>query len=227
MNEHLKKTGFTLVEVMIATTIGTFIAMVSIGALRAVTAGSRMVEANIETASEVRFAARTLKQDLINMYKPPSKQNTKFIALGEESGGSVSSYLIFYTVSRAKARRTEPEGDIYEVEYFLNVDEEKSTLMRRFWPNPDEDREPGGILSVIAEDIAIFEAKFFDGTEWSYEWPEEMDTLPMLVELNIVAMQKESRRPAMETIYINLARSTGSLLEEEGEGEGDDEGESG
>jgi type II secretion system protein J len=219
MNEHLKKTGFTLVEVMVATTIGTFIALVSIGALRAVSAGSQMVEANIENASEVRFAARTLRRDLINMYKPGRKQDTKFIAMGDESGDGAGSYLVFYTVSRAKARAGEPEGDIYEVEYFLKVDGEKSTLMRRFWPNPDEEREPGGILSVIADDIAIFEAKFFDGTEWAYEWPEEMSTLPMLVELNIVAMQKESRQVAMETIYINLARSAGSSLEEEGEGE--------
>ena len=69
--------------------------------------------------------------------------------------------------------------------------------MRRFWPNPDDDREPGGILSVVAEDIAIFEARFFDGTEWSYEWPEDMNTLPLLIELNIVAVQEGSRQPAI------------------------------
>jgi len=219
MNVYFKKTGFTLVEMMVATTIGTFIAMVSIGALRAVTAGAQMVEANIETAAEVRFAVKTLRNDLINMYKPASKQDTKFIAVSDESGTVANSYMIFYTVSRSKARTLEPEGDIYEVEYSLMVDEDKSTLMRRFWPNPDEDREPGGILSVIAEDIEMFQARFFDGTEWSYEWPEEMDSLPLLIELNIVAKQTGSRQPAMETLYINLARSAGTMLEEAGEGE--------
>lgn len=226
MKERLRKTGFTLVEVTIATTIGTFIALVSIGALRAVTAGAQMVRENIEIVSEVRFAARMLRRDLINMYKPSNMQDTKFVAFADESGEG-GTFLTFYTVSRAKARRAEPEGDIYEVEYFLNVQEEKSKLMRRFWPNPDEDREPGGILSVIADDIAIFEARFFDGTEWSYEWPEEMDVLPMLIELNIAAVQEEGLRPAIETIYINLARSAGNLFEEEGEGGGEGEGESG
>jgi len=219
MNVHFKKTGFTLVELMVATTIGTFIALISIGTLRAVTAGAQMVEANIETAAEIRFAVKTLRNDLINMYKPASKEDTKFIAFADESGVAANSYLIFYTVSRAKARSLEPEGDIYEVEYSLMVDEDKSTLMRRFWPNPDEDREPGGILSVIAEDIEMFQARFFDGTEWSYEWPEEMDSLPLLIELNIVAKQTGSRQPAMETLYINLARSAGTMLEEAGEGE--------
>ncbi|MHC4742959.1 MAG: type II secretion system protein GspJ [Planctomycetota bacterium] len=226
MKENLRKTGFTLVEVMVATTIGTFIALVSIGALRAVTAGAQMVEENIETAAEVRFAARTLRRDLINMYKPSNVQDTKFIAYGDESGLG-GSLLTFYTVSRAKARRVEPEGDIYEVEYFLSVEDEESKLMRRFWPNPDDEREPGGILSVIAEDIAIFEARFFDGTEWFSEWPEEMGTFPMLVELNIAAVQEGAKKPAMETIYINLVRSAGNLLEEEEGSGGGDEGESG
>ena len=215
MKASVKKSGFTLVELMVATTIGTFIALVSIGALRAVTAGAQMVEANIETSAEVRFAAKTLRSDLVNMYKPSNKQDTKFIAYADESGAVVNSYLVFYTVNRAKARTQQPEGDIYEVEYYLMVEEEKSTLMRRLWPNPDEDREPGGILSVIAENIEIFQARFFDGTEWAYEWPEEMDSLPQLVELNIVSKQQGGRQPALETLYINLARSTGTMLEDE------------
>ena len=110
MKAYLRKTGFTLIEVMVATTIGTFIALISIGALRAVTAGAQMVEANIETAAEVRFAVKTIRNDLINMYKPASFEDTKFIAFADESGVAASSYLIFYTVSRSKARAFEPEG---------------------------------------------------------------------------------------------------------------------
>lgn len=217
MKLYLKKTGFTLVEVMVATTIGTFIALISIGALRAVTAGAQMVEANIETAAEVRFAVKMLRNDLINMYNPGDMEDTKFIAYADESGEVATSYVIFYTVSRTKARAFEPEGEIYEVEYSLMVEKDKSTLMRRFWPNPDDDREPGGILTVIAEDIEVFQARFFDGTEWSYEWPEEMTSLPLLIEFSIVARQQGSRQPVMQTFYINLVRSAGSMLEGEEE----------
>ncbi len=219
MRVYLKKTGFTLIEVIVATTIGTFIALVSIGTLRAVTAGAQMVEANINTAAEVRFAAKTLRRDLVNMYKTGQKQDTKFIAFADDSGALANSYLVFYTVNRAKARALEPEGDIYEVEYYLMVEEDKSVLMRRLWPNPSEDIEPGGILSVIAEDIEIFQARFFDGTEWSDEWPEEMDTLPFLIELTIVAKQTGLRQPAMETLYVNLVRAVGTMLDEEEESE--------
>jgi len=92
----------------------------------------------------------------------------------EDSEQDSISYLVFYTVSRAKARSDQAEGDIYEVEYYLMKDEDKSRLMRRLWPNPNEEDEPGGILSVIAEDIDVFQVRYFDGEEWSEEWPEEM-----------------------------------------------------
>lgn len=219
---YLKKTGFTLVEVVVATTIGTFIAVVAVGALKAVTAGAKMVEANINTAAEVRFAAKTIRRDLVNMYRPSNTRDTKFIAIADDSGTATSSYLVFYTVNRTKARALEPEGDVYEVEYFLMVDEEKSVLMRRLWPNPNDDLEPGGILTVIAEDIEVFEARYFDGEEWTYEWPEEMQTLPLLVELNIVARQTGPGQPVMETLYVNLVRSVGTMLDEE-EDEGEEE----
>ncbi|MBN2136449.1 MAG: prepilin-type N-terminal cleavage/methylation domain-containing protein [Sedimentisphaerales bacterium] len=217
MKKNLQKMGFTLVEVMVATTVGSFIALVAIGTLRTITAGAQMIEANINNASEVRFAAKTLRNDLLNIYRPASQEDRKFIALADESGPTPSSYIVFYTVNRAKARALETEGEIYEVEYYLLVEDDKSTLMRRLWPNPNENVEPGGILSVIAEDIEVFQAKFFDGTEWAYEWPEEMEELPMLVELSIVARETSSRSPATGTLYINLARSMGTMLDEEEE----------
>jgi len=212
---YLRKTGFTLVEVLVATTIGTFIALVAIGALRAVTTGAQIVEANINTAAEVRFAARTIRHDLVNMYRTANKRDTKFIAMADNSGAVPTSYLVFYAVNRTKARSQQPEGDVYEVEYYVKVDEDKSMLMRRLWPNPTDDLEPGGMLSIVAEGIEVFEARFFDGTEWTYEWPEEMTALPLLVELNIAATQETTGRPVTETIYVNLVRSTGTTLEEE------------
>jgi type II secretion system protein J len=206
-----------LVELLVATTIATFVALVSIGTLRAITAGAKIVEDNINAAAEVRFAAKTVKRDLVNMYRPSNVQNTKFIAFADDSGPVGTTYMVFYALNRTKARPQQPEGDVYEVEYYVMADGEKSVLMRRLWPNPDDELEPGGMLTVVADDIDVFQAMFFDGEEWSDEWPEEMQTLPMLIELNIVGRQVGSAQPAVETLYVNLSRSVGSLLEEDEE----------
>ena len=207
-----KRTGFTLVEVLVASTIGVFIAMVSVGALRAIMASAEMVDSNINAAAEVRFAANMISRDLQNLYDDGNIENTKFIGTVEPlEQDNYTSYLIFYTTGRTKARIDQPEGDLYEVEYYLMQEGETSSLMRRLWPNPHEELEPGGILTVIAEDIAAFEVQYFDGEEWSQEWPEELQALPDLVSISIVAKQPDRSNPPSESIIVNLA----------GPGEGD------
>jgi len=203
-----KRTGFTLVEVLVASTIGVFIAMVSVGALRAIIASAEMVDGNINAAAEVRFAANMISRDLQNLYDDGNIENTKFIGTVEPlEQDNYTSYLIFYTTGRTKARIDQPEGDLYEVEYYLMQEGETSSLMRRLWPNPHEELEPGGILTIIAEDIAAFEVQYFDGEEWSQEWPEEMQALPELVSISIVAKQPERSNPPSESIIVNMAGS--------------------
>jgi general secretion pathway protein J len=210
---YSRRTGFTLVEVVAASTIGTFIALVAVGTLMAVTASDKLMDNNINASAEVRFAASMLSRDLVNLYRDKDIANTKLIGTVAESGQEVISYLVFYTIGRTKARADQPEGDIYEVEYYLVKEEETSALMRRLWPNPNDELEPGGILSVIAEDIDIFEVRYFDGEEWSNEWPEEMEVLPELIEVNIVAKLPEKGEPTMESFIVNFTRSAAGATE--------------
>lgn len=213
-----KTGGFTLVEILIASTITGFIALVAVGALSAVTASSERLDESINRTAEMRFAANTLYTDLNNFYRDRTKDNTEFIAMGEDVGDGGSSYLLFYTVSRAKARFEEPEGEVYEVEYYLQREDDRSFLMRRKWPNPDKEAiEPGGILTVIAEDVEIFQVRFFDGEEWALEWPEEMETLPHLIEVTIVAQQTKPGMPTIETFLLNFERNVGTESSESGE----------
>ena len=206
-----KRTGFTLVEVLVASTIGVFIAMVAVGALRTIIVGAEMVDSNINAAAEVRFAANMIAHDLQNLYNDDDIDSTKFIGIVEALGGdNYTSYLIFYTLGRTKARIDQPEGDLYEVEYYLVQEGETSLLMRRLWPNPSKEYaelEPRGILTVIAENISAFEVQYFDGEEWFEEWPEEMQSLPDLVSVSIIAQQPERSNPPTESIIVNLAGS--------------------
>jgi general secretion pathway protein J len=206
---YFKKTGFTLVEVLVASTIGAFIALVAVGALRAVTASAELVETNINVAAELRFALDTIARDLVNLYRDPNYANTRFIGLAEETEDGYLSNMIFYTVSRTKARNNQPEGDVYEVEYNLVREEDKSVLMRRYWPYPDKNEtEMHGILTVLAEDIRIFQVRYYDGEDWTYEWPEEMEVLPQLVEVSLAANQPGRTRPIVESFMMNFTRST-------------------
>jgi type II secretion system protein J len=182
--------GFTLLEMLIASMIGAFVILVGVGALRAVSSGSRVVENNFDAAAELRYAKSRIAADLVNIYRDKNYDYTKLLGTLQEVDGSLIPIITFYTVSRIKARTGQPEGDVYEVEYFLKKDEQNSVLMRRQWPNPDPNSVPGGILSVIAEDIDLFAVRYFDGTDWLAEWTQDMGRLPVLVEVSLAAKIK-------------------------------------
>ncbi len=210
---YIKKTAFTLVEVLVASTIRMFVALVAVGALRTVTASSEVVDRNIAAAAELRFAANMIARDIANIYRDDETDNTRFIGFVQELSDDISSsYLVFYSVGRTKARVGQPEGDIYEVEYSLASDEERSVLMRRLWPNPNKELEPGGVLTVIAEDIEAFYVQYYDGEEWTDEWPEEMQSLPHLVEVTILAKQSGRDDPLSQSLLIPLTRAQGDTM---------------
>jgi len=203
-------TGFTLVEVLVASVIGAFIALVAVGSLKAISTSAETVDNSIYAAAEVRFASNMIARDLMNLYRDKNADSMRLIGGVEESGGDAGSWLTLYTVGRVKARIDQPEGDVYEVQYYLSKGEEKSVLMRRLWPNPDKEAEPGGMLTVIAEDVDVFEVRFFDGKEWFSEWPEEMRTIAELVEVSIAAKLARQTtvgtEAATETFVVNFAR---------------------
>jgi hypothetical protein len=93
--------------------------------------------------------------------------------------------------------------------------------MRRVWPNPDKDVEPGGILYVIAENIGVFQVRYFDEEEWQSEWPEELESVPELVEVTIASGRGDQKGMIIESFIVNFVRSVGAQMDilEQGEQE--------
>ncbi len=209
--------GFTLAEVLVASTISGFIAVIAVGALNAIATSSQKVNQITETTSEIRFAARMLARDLANLYRDANPENMKLIGSSEGTAKGGPPFLTFYTVGRAKARAHLPEGDVYEVEYFLGTRqqqqkdetaeaaEESTILFRRLWPNPDKNRDPGGVLTPIAENIGVFQVRFYDGKQSGDEWTEEMRSLPEYVEVTLATLP-EKGEPIVETFTVTFPR---------------------
>ncbi len=203
----MKRNGFTLVEVLIASMIGAFIMLVAVGALKAISASAQIVDSNIDVASELRFVAARIATDLNNFYRDGNAENTKLVGRIVQVQQDTLCVLTFYTVGRTKARANQPEGDVYEAEYFLRKDEDKTFLMRRLWPNPDKKSQPGGILSVIAEDIDAFVVRYFDGRDWQIQWPEEATALPELVEVTLASKASVGATSVTESFIVNLKKA--------------------
>ena len=197
MKSRTVKKGFTLLEVMVASVIGAFIALVSVGALRAVTAGQAMVNTNIAAADELRYAVELIRSDLANVYRDGSAEAMKFVGTFADTDENMMTSLTMRIVSIANARRSQPEGDVHEVHYYLMAEEGKSVLMRRLYPvvgTEAQEELPGGVLTAIAENIVGFELMYFDGEEWVPEWPAEQNRLPQMVEIVLATVEEKQGR---------------------------------
>lgn len=223
--------GFTLAEVLVASTISGFVALIAVSALNAIAGSAQTVGRTTETTSEIRFAARMIAHDLANFYRDPNPQNMKLVGSSQGAAGGGVPCLTFYTCGRAKARANQPEGDVYEVEYFLGTraqplesrnarttesSEEGTVFFRRLWPNPDKERTPGGVLTPIAENIGIFQVRFYDGKQWVDEWTEEMQSLPEYIEVTLATLPPGKGDPVVETMTVTFPRLSKAAAQQGG-----------
>jgi general secretion pathway protein J len=228
------RTGFTLAEVLVSATITAMITLVAVSALKAVADTSRIVEDTTQTTSAVRYAARMLSQDLANFYRDTDPQSMLLTGASQGSDSGQPPSLRFYTTGRLKARTDQPEGDVYEVEYILgetkttagrittdgDTESAPRTLYRRWWPNPDKKRQPGGILSVIGENIDVFQVRFHNGKEWVTEWSADSRELPQLLEVTLAVVPEGGRKaPAVESFVVGFPRMP-KAVENSGDGQG-------
>jgi len=186
---RLNRTAFTLVEVLVASSISSFIMVVAMGALYSLSQSASRVQKHCDTVSELRYAASVLSRDLACICTDSAAKNRKL--LYTDSGDAMGvSMLTFYTIGHNQVRAAQPEADIYEVEYYISQTEDRSVLMRRVWPHPVKEEEPGGVLSVLADGMGLFKVRFYDGQEWLTEWTEEQQRqpLPKLIEVALATM---------------------------------------
>jgi general secretion pathway protein J len=206
--QYRKTAGFTLLEVLVATVIAAFVTLTALGVMRAVTRSRDQIESHADAASELRYVLGTIERDLTNIYRDPVRENVLLIGEMEPWAGEILSRLTFHTVNRVKARPNEPEGDVYEVEYFVFDRPDGRALMRRLWPHPKPKKEqnPGGVVTVLAENIAGFDVRYYDGTQWTVEWPEDMDRLPDMVDVSLTVALNGRKGVLQNSVAVSFPR---------------------
>ena len=201
--------GFTLVEVMCASLIGGFVVLVAVGSLNTITQGARRIEQSAQRASEMRYVMSQITEHLNNIAiheKPRSGQKyiPPLVCQPGTRDTDGQSDLVLRIWSHRQVRRKQPEGGVHEVEYFMDRQGDRPCLMQRLWPNPDSEKEKGGIQILLAEDVVRFEVRLFDGENWTASWPETMTTLPSLAEVKVTLQSESDKRPLEASCLVTL-----------------------
>ena len=179
-----------MVELMAASVITAFLAMVAVGGLVSITSARSSLDEATEVMDELRHVVDLLRQDMANMYR--DRREMLFEGTIEERAGGTTPRLRFRTIGTVKARPDQPEGDLYEIEYlFFDRGDGNLALSRRVCPIVGVETEPqqtaGGVLTRLSERVSFFGVRYFNGVEWLTSWPIEQRQLPQLVELSLAA----------------------------------------
>ena len=210
---RIHKRGFTMLEILVATIISAFVALTAVASLQTVISSRDKIDANINAAAELNCAAQMISDDLRNIARKTGDGGCNLLGVLIPLDGTISTNLTVQAVNRIKARPEQAEGDVYEVEYYLTLNDDKPQLMRRVWPYPNAEDDPGGILTCIAEHVISFDVSYYDGDGWQREWPDDMTELPHLVEVMLAAELPDYKKTVRRGVLVNFPRRPGRAIE--------------
>ena len=181
--------AFTLVELLVAMTIGSLIVVSLVSATRALSNTRENVDRRIMRTSSARNALETIVAALRNVRRDPIRKKPAVIGYpGEPDRGD---RINLQMISDSRSRPDGQESDQYEVSFYLNIleDQQLPSLMCRKDHGLDDEHEQGGIATVVAEHIVglSFEYRRLDD-EWVNEWSEFESDAPKAVRVIVAAV---------------------------------------
>ncbi len=183
-----KRTAFTLVEMLVAVTIGSLLLASVVSATRALTRSRVSVDLRATRESSARQAMEAIVGALRNVRCDPISKDP--LVLGVEGGGDQSGARIDLLVtSDRRCRQDATESDQYELSFFLEQRAEQPlpSLMCRRDHAFDDYPGDGGIVSVVADGIVDLSFEYLSDERWQTHWSELERRLPDAVRVTVGA----------------------------------------
>ena len=208
---HSDQAGLTLIEVLVAVTVLSMVA-VTIWTATSQTARTRdIVESSHDRLHQVRVAFDMISRDLssafLSLHRATVEPTHDSVFIGRDHGAE--DRLDFYSFTHQRRYLDVKESDQCEVGYFVAPDPEisgQNNLVRRESPILDLEPLEGGQYLVLVEDVAAFDLQYYDlpMEEWQDEWDtteamEEGALLPHQVRIRLVVHDRRGEEVAYGT----------------------------
>jgi prepilin-type N-terminal cleavage/methylation domain-containing protein len=229
--------AFTLLELIVAITMASVIALTLAGSLRIAFKARDSAEAAVAPARAADVAADILRVDLESALLPRGLFAGSFIGNdGSGDAGAQADTLTFHASLPAgdeglALAQGNIQGDIRRVELGVTVlpGTGEYALVRRVKSNLLAQLEEGQVQEeVLCRRVVSFGLRYFDGVSWRDSWDstQEDDRLPQAMEVSLELQRPESTpenpQPTVrQSRVIRLPCATALPPEETGTGEGE------
>jgi type II secretion system protein J len=182
--------GFTLVEMLLAATVGALVVAAAFSSISVVLKGYRQSKDRVDLYEPARAALTRMSREISSAFLSPHAGRTQFYGIDQEIEGIPVDQLIFVAVVNEPAYADQTESDLCEMHYYIDVDPEtpERWLQVRYDPTPDDDPSSGGTSYLLGPHIVAMSISYFDGEYWLPEWNSQ-EELPMAVNITLGVTQ--------------------------------------
>ena len=180
-----KRSGFTLIEVLIAMAIFAFMA---IGAQQVLSQIYRSNDISQQRSERMKTLQRALvfmdndfrQMALRQMRTNGEEPSKKLIEWQDYLLDSDMKGVMFARSGWHNPAQQFPRGDVTKVGYRVK----DSQLERVWWHYVDTPTGQQGLVMPLIDQVEAFEMRFFDGEQWSSRWDKSM-VLPKAVQVSL------------------------------------------
>ncbi len=209
------QSGFTLIEVLVATAMLIIVIGGIYGAFRAGSQSSTMIEEDADLHQTARVLLGRINEELYSLYTQPNQQGLSLVGESSvENGGPPHlDTLTFTTVSHRQAGGNQAAGDVcgvyYSVEYTQDGKRLGLFVREDYTPtlhidSSDVDKLPQTRLSelVVGMDCAYLDPSTGD---WVDQWDTTQTQLPEAVRVQfILRSRRVGAKPIVVAMTTNL-----------------------
>ncbi len=201
-----KRSAFTLVELLMATTLT---AMVMGGAFLSLSIVLKAYkdQSSRSNLSEIsRLILERMRTDIKSTFLSPHADRTRFVGMDEQVDEFEADTLTFISsVNDPKKMGGVGTSDLAEIQYYIDHDPgtPERWLLRRFDATPDDDPFTGGEVALLGPRAVFLDFKYFDGEEMLPMWDSD-EGLPLSITVTLGLFEADymDEQPTMETIDL-------------------------
>lgn len=184
-----KRRGFTLVELMVTSSMLTLLALAGYAAFAA---GVRSSQKARRLGSMVAHAQRALNVMAADIRTAVEHEDFRLTALDAHYEGLAADTIDFIAPRSRRAQGEPDAGGRCEMGYYIDNDPgtDAQWLLRREDFTLDDDPFEGGMVSLVGPFVSELDLSFFDGLEWISGW-EDDEQFPLAVRISIVVMDAD------------------------------------
>jgi len=185
----MNRSGFTLVELLVAMAIFGLVAVMAFGGLNTVMNTREAVKVQSEELKRLQLAYRLIEQDFEQALDRPVRD-----PLGDERGAllaqGASAQLLELTRDGWTNPTGQPRTSLQRIQYGLF----DAQLLRRYWIVLDQAQDSEPVERALLDGVERVEIRFRDGEgQWHDQWPpvnvEGAPGLPSAAEMTLELQQ--------------------------------------